>query len=922
MRTCRLLLVDHYKLLQRSVGTFLGRTPTSFHRRLTEILSRRRNEFKQYDVQALASAVLAVAKDRRDSSLAELAMNAIVHEAKLPLTDELQAIGIRAARDSSELLRLKHVVAMLVTRLDSSHRRREQADNLVPADGEGTTDQSATAIADSDKNVENSIVMQESDHIAVQRGRLHLASPNISFARFYTKQLIVKDEGALEELVHALRRRPSTFVRLAQGRFSKLTELLLADREAQDATIQRVKWLPPATSAFEMSSDSPTAASSLYHTPTLVSKHLQRTRQLVSTLMSHHAVEIQSSSSMLPALMLDPQPGDRVLDLCASPGSKTLHVLDLIRERQNASRSSSSSPATILVANDSQRSSELVRRLQRTGSSPVPLHVAVVATSFDGTKFPVPAADQLFMKVLVDAPCSGDGRLGRDVDEWRRWHPRNCLKHFRRQLALLERAIAVTAPGGRIVYSTCTMNPIENEAVVQAVMLLREGVVELEAPAAFAAAHLLPGVSSWSIPSQSGGFYESFREAEEDGDRAVMAAMFPAHGKEELRAHIARCSRRVLPSEHRGEEAFFVVSFRKAKMEQVLLTNSHAREEESSSQADGTAPDRRRIRGVVYRDASAFWLKSLEPVISPNELKEKLQSSNLRLVSPGRSGSHRVPGKTVMAVPVAALDVFNFYNSLQAGGVGGGSSPSAFLFGICVASDQGLLTSEGIEQVMAWCTGGSACPNVIDVPMDVFRCLLAQSQVDLCGIAALEAHTHRAELLHPKDTNGALIEHELPAWLNEARLAPGKLLMMRSTALVANVRQEFILPVSRVSSAARSLNSRENETPKRDNAECLVQCSVIDPSAKSKIIFAVSMLDTSVRSMQLRTARPDLAAQQQYQGKRRMEPHTFSSPMEIRGIQKGRDRSAGLLERKPVESISSERKPAAEARLDMSVVQL
>lgn len=71
-----------------------------------------------------------------------------------------------------------------------------------------------------------------------------------------------------------------------------------------------------------------------------------------------------------------------------------------------------------------------------------------------------------FDKILVDAPCSGEGQLGKDHQQWRLWHPRRSFHFVTTQLNLLSTAIRCCEAGGLIVYATCTLNPIENEAVV------------------------------------------------------------------------------------------------------------------------------------------------------------------------------------------------------------------------------------------------------------------------------------------------------------------------------------------------------------------------------------------------------------------------------------------------------------------------
>ncbi len=156
---------------------------------------------------------------------------------------------------------------------------------------------------------------------------------------------------------------------------------------------------------------------------------------------------IQSASSALAACALAAEPGQRVLDLCAAPGSKTTLLAQAMDDRG------------CLVANEPSRSrlKSLVANLERVGVT------CAVVTAYTGQNFP---QRHRFHRVLVDAPCSGEGTW-RGPEERPRAARRGFRDHLARQQALLlRRGYDVLEPGGVLVYSTCTYAPEENEGVV------------------------------------------------------------------------------------------------------------------------------------------------------------------------------------------------------------------------------------------------------------------------------------------------------------------------------------------------------------------------------------------------------------------------------------------------------------------------
>jgi 16S rRNA (cytosine967-C5)-methyltransferase len=176
---------------------------------------------------------------------------------------------------------------------------------------------------------------------------------------------------------------------------------------------------------------------------------------LLAELVAEGQVYVQDEASQLVAQVLDARPGQRVLDLCAAPGSKTTQIAD------QWLNSAAISP--IIVASD------LHEHRLRTVVSSAKLHGStnIHCLALDGLR-PLPFAESAFDRVLVDAPCSGTGTLRRNPEIRWRISPADIQDLSRRQQQLLFNAARVVKPGGRLIYSTCSVEPEENEDVVEA----------------------------------------------------------------------------------------------------------------------------------------------------------------------------------------------------------------------------------------------------------------------------------------------------------------------------------------------------------------------------------------------------------------------------------------------------------------------
>ena len=193
-------------------------------------------------------------------------------------------------------------------------------------------------------------------------------------------------------------------------------------------------------------------------------------------LLGH--IYVQEIASMLPPLVLDPRPGERVLDMTAAPGSKTTQMAAMMGNRG------------AIVANDVplKRIKALSYNLDRLGV----INTVVIRLRGEqlGRRY-----FESFDKVLLDPPCSALGTLHKSPEVLRWWTPRRTQKLATIQRQLLISAIKAVKPGGTIVYSTCTLTPQENEGVVSSV--LEKYPVQLE-PINLPGLKVRPGLTEFS----------------------------------------------------------------------------------------------------------------------------------------------------------------------------------------------------------------------------------------------------------------------------------------------------------------------------------------------------------------------------------------------------------------------------------------
>ncbi|KAG5301583.1 tRNA (cytosine-5-)-methyltransferase NCL1 [Histoplasma ohiense] len=321
----------------------------------------------------------------------------------------------------------------------------------------------------------------------------------------------------------------------------------------------------------------------------------------------------QEVVSMIPPLVLDVRPGMTVLDMCAAPGSKSAQLMELVhageeeRMAEIAKRLETAADAErrkgtvnvpkllngemesdgmdddgrstgLLIANDNdyKRAHLLIHQMKRLNSPNLIItnHDATMYPSIKLPSLPSPEGKPIrnrylkFDRILADVPCSGDGTTRKNVNVWKDWNPANALGLHLTQYRILTRALQMLKVGGRVVYSTCSMNPVENEAVIASVIDRCGGpskVHIMDCSNELSAMKRSPGLTTWTVMDKQGRIWANWKDVEEavsEGDvtlNRIVEGMFPPAEEEGI--DLSRCMR-VYPHQQ-DTGAFFIAVLEK-----------------------------------------------------------------------------------------------------------------------------------------------------------------------------------------------------------------------------------------------------------------------------------------------------------------------------------------------------------------------
>lgn len=203
----------------------------------------------------------------------------------------------------------------------------------------------------------------------------------------------------------------------------------------------------------------------------------QRAALLNSPSYHQGDIYLQNASSLLPPVVLDPQPGEEILDMAAAPGSKTLQIACAIGGKGRIAA----------VEAVRHRFFKLKANLAAQGATMVRCYHADAATLW--RKVP-----ERFDRILLDAPCSSESRFREsDPESFGHWSLRKVEEMARKQKQLLHSAVRCLKPGGVLVYSTCSFSPEENEAVISRALEVFGAAVRVERFEMPAVLNAIPG---------------------------------------------------------------------------------------------------------------------------------------------------------------------------------------------------------------------------------------------------------------------------------------------------------------------------------------------------------------------------------------------------------------------------------------------
>ncbi len=215
-------------------------------------------------------------------------------------------------------------------------------------------------------------------------------------------------------------------------------------------------------------------------------------KRILTILHDSGRITRQEAASMLPVQLLNPKNGEMILDMCAAPGSKTTQIAEKV------------APEGFVVANEpvSGRANMLISNRARLALP------NVLINQQDGRhigRIPPPGFDA----IVADVPCTGTATTRKNIKVWKNWKPKASRGLFDLQVSIAVRGAKLLTPGGKLIYSTCSIDPCENEAVIAEILRQCPWLELIEVDEKLVQGLILnPGFSEWNILDSEGERFE------------------------------------------------------------------------------------------------------------------------------------------------------------------------------------------------------------------------------------------------------------------------------------------------------------------------------------------------------------------------------------------------------------------------------
>ncbi|KAK6106374.1 NOL1/NOP2/sun family protein [Brugia pahangi] len=380
---------------------------------------------------------------------------------------------------------------------------------------------------------------------------------NENFCTYYKSQGIVKDDE-WDAFIAALKDDLPTSFRIqgSSNEAQSLVELMnshyfepMKQWEDGDTFIpKQLSWHPYA---FQ----TPISRATLRSRPLLKNFH-----NFLITEAKLGNISRQEAVSMIPPLLLDIKSHHKILDVCAAPGSKTTQIIEMMHCDDKI-------PEGLIVANDVDNSRcyllvhQALKRMPTSNCIVINENAAFLPNLLIDKETSEPL---LFDRVLCDVICSGDGTFRKSPDMWQSWNPVKGLGLHKLQINIAQRAVQLLAVDGLMVYSTCSLNPIENEAVIASLLRSNAGALELiDVSQQLPQLKRMSGLSKWRVFDKAMREYSILEDVIADQRRYFTSSMFPPNDDEIQNFHLERCFRILPHLQNTG--GFFVAVLRKLK---------------------------------------------------------------------------------------------------------------------------------------------------------------------------------------------------------------------------------------------------------------------------------------------------------------------------------------------------------------------